>query len=204
MDSSNKNPLSAISLLLQSEEVEIKEELSNQLFEIEEYVEMALQYLRIDSMSSDLKLDKYSLLDIVKKAVKSHAKIFIYKKIKLNLEEVDTTVITDQKWLLFLLKQIISNSLKYTNKGEISIFIEEETLVIKDTGIGISEEDIPMIFERGFTGYNGRMNKKSTGIGLHICKKILDKLSHSISISSEIDRGTTVKIDLSSTKIEIE
>jgi len=116
-----------------------------------------------------------------------------------------TLVLTDEKWLLFVIKQILSNALKYTNEGEISIFVEEEkTLVIKDTGIGISKEDIPRIFERGFTGYNGRMNKKSTGIGLYLCKKVLDKLSHKIYISSEVGKGTTVKIDLSSTKLDIE
>lgn len=200
-----KTPLSAANLLLQSEEMEAKEEFNKQLFEIEEYVDMALQYLRIDSMYSDLKIGEYSLLDIVKKAVKSYASIFIYKKIKLDLEEMDTKVLTDEKWLLFVIKQILSNALKYTNEGEISIFVEEEkTLVIKDTGIGISKEDIPRIFERGFTGYNGRMNKKSTGIGLYLCKKVLDKLSHKIYISSEVGKGTTVKIDLSSTKLDIE
>lgn len=200
-----KTPLSAANLLLQSEEDNIKEELSNQLFEIEEYVDMALQYLRLESMTSDLKLEEYCLLDIVRKAIKSYAKIFIYKKIKLNLEEMDTKVITDEKWLLFVLKQILSNSLKYTSKGEISIFMEKEKiLVIEDTGIGISQEDVPRIFERGFTGYNGRMNKKSTGIGLYLCKNVLDKLGHRINISSKIGEGTRVKIDLSSKKLEIE
>lgn len=200
-----KTPLSATHLLLQSEEVDIKEELFNQIFKIEEYVDMALQYLRLDSMSSDLRLEEYLLLDIVRKAVKSYAKVFIRKKIKLNLEEMDTKVITDEKWLLFVLKQILSNSLKYTNEGEISIYIEEEkTLVIKDTGIGIGEEDIPRIFERGFTGYNGRMNKKSTGLGLYLCKSIIDKLSHEITISSKIGTGTIVNINISSSPLKIE
>lgn len=199
-----KTPLSAANLLLQSEDISIKRDMDNQLFEIEQYVDMALQYLRLDSMSSDLRLEEYSLLDIIRNAVKSYAKVFIYKKIKLNLDEVDAQVITDEKWLLFVVKQILSNSLKYTNQGEISISIEEKLLVIKDTGIGICEEDIPRIFERGFTGYNGRMNKKSTGLGLHLCKKVLDKLSHNITISSKMGVGTIVKIDLSSTELEVE
>lgn len=200
-----KTPISAANLLLQSDEINIKEDLFNQIFEMEQYVDMALQYLRIDSMSSDLRLEEYSLSDIIRKAVKCYAKVFIYKKIKLNLQEIDIKVITDEKWLLFVLKQIISNSLKYTNKGEISISIEgEKILVIKDTGIGIGEEDIPRVFERGFTGYNGRMNKKSTGLGLHLCKIILDKLSHKITITSKIGVGTIVKIDLSSSQLEIE
>lgn len=199
-----KTPLSATHLLLQSEEMDIKEELSNQIFKIEEYVDMALQYLRLDSMSSDLRLEEYQLLDIVRKAVKAYAKIFIGKKIKLNLEEMNTKIVTDEKWLLFVLKQILSNALNYTNKGEISIYMEgEKILVIQDTGIGIGKEDIPRIFERGFTGYNGRMNKKSTGLGLYLCKSILDQLSHEITISSKIGIGTTIKIDLSSHPLEI-
>lgn len=199
-----KTPLSAANLLLQSGEINVKEDLYNQIFEIEQYVDMALQYLRLDSMSSDLRLDEYSLLEIVKKAIKSYARIFIYKEIKLNLHEIDANIITDEKWLLFVLKQILSNALKYTNQGEISISLEKENrLIIKDTGIGISKADIPRIFERGFTGYNGRMNKESTGLGLHLCKKVLDKLSHGITISSEIGIGTTVEIDLSSSQLEI-
>ena len=201
-----KSPLAAADLLLQSTDMESKEEFKKIFFEIEEYVDMALQFLRIDSMNSDLKIEEYPLIDIVKKAVKSYATIFIYKNIKLNLKEIDVKVLTDEKWLLFVIKQILSNALKYTNSGgEISIFVEgERTLVIKDTGIGISEEDLPRVFERGFTGYNGRMNKKSTGIGLYLCKKVLDKLSHKIYITSEVGKGTAVKIDLSSTKLEIE
>lgn len=200
-----KTPLSGANLLLQSDETNIKEDLDNQIFEIEQYVDMALQYLRLENISSDLILEECKLLDIIRNAVKSYAKVFIYKNIKLDLEEFETFVITDKKWLLFVIKQILSNSLKYTNLGEISISVEsEKILVIKDTGIGISEEDIPRIFEKGYTGYNGRMNKKSTGLGLHLCKIVLDKLSHKISISSVIGQGTEVKIDLSTTKLEIE
>ena len=200
-----KTPLSALNLLLESEDEIIKLDIFNQVFEIDQYVDMALEYLRLESISSDLRLEEYSLINIVRKAVKSYSKIFIYKKIRLELGEIDTKVITDEKWLLFILKQLISNSLKYTNTGEISISLEDEkVLVIKDTGIGISQEDIPRIFERGFTGYNGRMNKKSTGLGLHLCKIVLDKLSHKINISSKVGVGTIVKIDLSSSQIEIE
>lgn len=199
-----KTPLSAISFLLQSKEEEIYHDLEAQIFEIEKYVEMALEYLRIDSMSSDLKLEEYSLKKILKKAVKSYSKLFIYKDISLNLEETDMKVITDEKWLLFVIKQILSNALKYTNKGGISICVKDSILIIEDTGIGISEEDIPRVFERGFTGYNGRMNKKSTGLGLYLSKKVLDNLGHKIRISSKIGVGTSVKIDLSSKKLEIE
>ena len=114
-------------------------------------------------------------------------------------------VLTDEKWLVFVIEQILSNALKYTKSGTISIYMEaEKTLVIKDSGIGIASEDLPRVFEKGFTGFNGRMDKKSTGIGLYLCKKILNKLSHKITITSQIDLGTMVRIDLSSVKILIE
>lgn len=199
-----KTPLSAIDFLLQSKEEDIYEDLELQIFEIEKYVDMALYYLRIDSMSSDLRLKEYSVQRIIKKAVKSYSKLFIYKNIKLSLKEHDIMVITDEKWLLFVLKQILSNALKYTDNGKVSIYIEGNILNIEDTGIGIYKEDIPRIFERGFTGYGGRVNEKSTGLGLYLSKNILDNLSHKITISSQIDIGSKVKIDLSSEKLEIE
>lgn len=199
-----KTPLSAIDFLLQAKDEDIYDDLELQVFEIEKYVDMALEYLRIDSMSQDLKLDRYSLQKIIKMAVKSYSKLFIYKDIKLDLEESDIKVITDEKWLLFVLKQILSNALKYTDDGQILIYLENTSLIIEDTGIGIREEDIPRIFERGFTGYNGRMNKKSTGLGLYLSKRILDNLGHKITISSKIDIGTKVKVDLYSKKLEIE
>lgn len=198
-----KTPLSAAHLLVQLKEDE-SEDIDKQLFEIEQYVDMALEYLRIDDMSNDLKLEKCSLDKLVKTAVKTYSKIFIYKDISLKLEELGTKIITDKKWLIFILKQVLSNALKYTSKGYIRIYLEcENILVIEDTGIGIESEDLPRIYDRGFTGYNGRMDKKSTGIGLYLTKKVIDKLSHDIFITSEIDKGTTVKIDLSSKKLEI-
>lgn len=198
-----KTPISAIDFLLQSKDEDIYDDLELQIIEMEKYVDMALQYIRIDSMSSDLKLEKYSVQKIIKKAVKDYSKLFVYNNIKLNLDESDIEVITDEKWLLFVLKQILSNSLKYTDAGIISIYIKDGNLTIEDTGIGISQEDIPRLFERGFTGYNGRMNKKSTGLGLYLSKIILDNLGHKIRISSKVDIGTKVKIDLSSKKLEM-
>lgn len=188
-------------------EKEINEELLEQLFRTEQYVEMVLQYLRMESDSSDLLIRRYSLDNIVKQAVKKYAKSFIRKKIKLNYEDLDVGVITDEKWLVFVIEQLLSNALKYTYSGSISIYMDEilpETLVIQDTGIGIQEEDLPRVFEKGFTGYNGRADKKSTGIGLFLCKKIVKKLSHTISIESTLARGTKVKIGLDMLDIEIE
>lgn len=198
-----KTPLAAMDLLLQSHE-DINNNLEIQLFEIEKYIDMALEYLRIDNMSSDLKLQEYQIQKIIKKAIKSYSKLFICKGVELDLEERDIKVITDEKWLLFVIKQILSNSLKYTKKGKISIYFKNHYLIIVDTGVGIYEEDIPRIFERGFTGYSGRIDEKSTGLGLYISKRILDNLGHKIEISSKVDIGTKVKIDISHKKFEIE
>ncbi|WP_026394628.1 sensor histidine kinase [Acetobacterium malicum] len=202
-----KTPISAMGLLLQTEEGdrERTRAYGQELFKIEQYVEMVLQYLRLESMSSDLILFEYDLADIVRQAVKKYGIIFINKKISLELEELNCRVITDEKWLVFVLEQIISNALKYTNQGRISIYLDdrsEKTLIIEDTGVGIRAEDIARIFDRGFTGYNGRMDKKSTGIGLYLCQQVLDKLSHTITVTSQVGQGTRVSIDLATRGFE--
>ena len=202
-----KTPIAAMRLILQTEKSEANDELLEQLFKTEQYVEMVLQYLRLDDLNSDLLFEKYSLDDIVKQAIRKYSMLFIRKKIKLNYEILNCYVVTDEKWLVFVVEQILSNSLKYTNSGEISIYMDEnhaDTLIIEDTGIGIEAEDLARVFEKGFTGYNGRADKKSTGIGLHLCRQILKKLSHTIEIESEIGKGTKVKIGLQSKEVEFE
>lgn len=199
-----KTPISAMRLVLQSSQSDENSELQEQLFRVEQYVDMVLQYLRTESMNADLLLKRVQLDDIIKHSVKHYAKTFIRKKIRLNYTAVNHEVLTDEKWLSFVLKQVLSNALKYTNSGEISIYMDAdlpETLVIEDTGVGIEQEDLPRIFERGFTGYNGRMDKKSTGIGLYLCKRVLDRLSHTIHISSEVGKGTRVMISFSTAEI---
>lgn len=194
-----KTPIAAMSVLLQANPSSYSSQLSHELFKVERYAEVVLQYLRIDSISSDLKLEQYSLDSIVRQAVKKYAPMFIHKKVSLEIKELEVKVITDEKWLTFVIEQLLSNAIKYTNNGAVRIFIEgNKNLVIEDTGIGISQEDLPRIFEKGFTGYNGRMDKKSTGLGLYLCKRIVDKLSHQIKISSAVGGGTKVILDLSS------
>jgi len=190
-----KTPISAMRILLQeNEKFDIRFE--QELFKIEQYVEMVLHYLRLESMSSDLILKEYSIYNLVKQAVKKFSVVFINKKNSLKLEEFELKAITDEKWIVFVIEQIISNALKYTDKGTISIYTENNTvLVIEDTGIGICPEDLPRIFEKGFTGYNGRMDKKSTGIGLYLCKKILDRLCLDIKVTSELGKGSKVSVD---------
>lgn len=196
-----KTPIAAMKLLLQSEESEQQAELLSELFKTEQYVEMVLQYLRLGSTSSDYLLKKYDLDNIVKQAIRKYARMFINKKINLVYSELNYQVLTDEKWLVFVIEQILSNALKYTNEGRITIRLEAETLIIEDTGIGISKEDLPRVFEKGYTGYNGRIDKKSTGIGLYLCKKILTRLSQTVQIESVVDKGTTVRIGFSSQEL---
>ena len=202
-----KTPIAAMNLLIQNTDCEINDELLSQLFRIEQYVDMVMQYLRADNMANDVVLEKCSLDDIVKAAVRKYRKQFIRKKLTLNLDSLNCTVLTDEKWLQFVIEQILSNAIKYTHVGSVSIYMDPAVpnmLVIEDTGIGIRPEDLPRIFENGFTGYNGRADKKSTGIGLYLCKKIMKRLSHTISVSSEIDKGTVVKIGLNRKKLFFE
>lgn len=197
-----KTPIAAMRILLQTENelsFSRKSELEMELFKIEQYVEMVLSYIRMGDMTSDLKLQWYKIDEIVKPAIRKYSKLFIGKKIRLNYESIENRILTDEKWLGFVIEQLLSNALKYTNEGAISIYMEpgkQNILVIEDTGIGIWKEDLPRVFEKGFTGYNGRTDKKSTGIGLYLCKTIIDKLNHCISISSEVSKGTKIFLNL--------
>ena len=189
-----KTPIAAMNFLLDNEEVDQKI-LQQELFKIERYVEMVLTYIRLDSTSSDYVITKINLDEVVKDSVKKYATIFINKKIKLNYVSHETMVISDKKWLSFAFEQILGNSVKYSRAdGEITIKTYENRLVIEDKGIGIKEEDLPRIFEKGFTGFNGRYEKKSSGLGLYLCKKTLDKLGHHIEISSKVGEGTRIEI----------
>ena len=189
-----KTPIAAMNFLLDNEEVDQKI-LQQELFKIERYVEMVLTYIRLDSTSSDYVIAKINLDEVVKDSVKKYATIFINKKIKLNYVSHETMVISDKKWLGFAFEQILGNSVKYSSSGgEITIETYENKLVIEDNGIGIKEEDLPRIFEKGFTGFNGRYEKKSSGLGLYLCKKTLDKLGHHIEISSKVGEGTRIEI----------
>lgn len=200
-----KTPISAMRLNLQSEDTHQNRELNEDLQKIEQYVEMVLCYLRLDSDTNDFILKEYDLDCIIKQAVKKFSMQFIRRKIRLDYTLLDCTVLTDEKWLLFVIEQVLSNSLKYTKSGSIHIYIESPgTLCIKDTGIGISPEDLPMIFEKGYTGCNGRSDKKASGIGLYLCRRICNNLGHKIIVQSEVGNGTIVKIDLNRENIDFE
>ncbi len=198
-----KTPIAAMGLMLQSEDTKENRALAGELFRIEQYVEMALWYLRMDDMS-DMVFKPYDLNEIIKDAVRKFAPLFVGKKIKLEYEPVTVTVITDKKWLSFIIEQLLANAIKYTEKGSITIKVENKFLSITDTGIGIAKEDIPRIFERGYTGYNGRIERKSTGIGLYLCRRVANKLSHKLSVTSEIGKGSTFFIDMNNYNLQVE
>ena len=192
-----KTPIAALKLLLQSEDTPKNREYEEELFRIEQYVEMVLHYSRLESDTTDFIIRKCDLDKIIKEAVRKYARFFIRKKISLDYEPLNLSVLTDEKWLEFVIEQVISNAIKYTPEGKVSIYIEEKgTLVIEDTGIGIRTEDLPRVCEKGYTGYNGHTDKRSTGIGLYLCKCILKNLSHTISVESQQGEGTRVKIGL--------
>lgn len=200
-----KTPIAAMDLLLQAGP-DRATEMEIELQKIAQYVDMVLQYLRLDSTAKDLVLQRCQLDAVVRQTVRKYAKLFILKKIQLVFQETKWEVLSDEKWLCFLLEQLLSNALKYTPEGgKISIFLDGETnLVIADTGIGIAPEDLPRVFEKGFTGNNGRMDKKATGIGLYLCRRVTNLLGHTISIASEPGVGTQVRLGLGRPQFDIE
>lgn len=200
-----KTPISSMRLTLQNDDSALSRTILSDLFRIEQYVEMVLAFLRLDSDSSDYVFKEYNIDDIIRKSVKKFSSEFIGRKISLQLEQCEFKFITDEKWFAFVIEQILSNALKYTRKGSIKIYMTEpETLCIEDTGIGISSEDLPRIFERGYTGYNGRTDANSSGLGLYLCKRICNNLSIGIKAESEFDKGTKVFLDLSQSELEFE
>lgn len=210
-----KTPISAMKLLLEVEREELgqlicddeqsqyllsdnMDSFEDELFRIEEYVSMALQYQRVSSTENDFVLEKVSVDGVIRDTIKKYAKIMIRRHIGINYSGTGQEVYTDGKWLAFMLEQILSNAIKYTPQGFVTIETAEEKdrffITIKDTGIGIKAEDLPRVFEKGYTGYNGHADKKATGIGLYLCRQMADKLGHTIRMESEIGKGTKVWI----------
>lgn len=200
-----KTPIAAMRLNLQSEDTESARRLMGDLNRIEAYVEMVLTFLRLGSGSTDYLIKEYDIDDIVRPAIRKFSREFILKKLKLQYDPIDYKAITDAKWLSFIIEQLISNAVKYTSEGSIHIYMSKPGLLcVEDTGIGISEEDLPRIFENGYTGFNGREDKRASGIGLYLCKRIADNLGHKLSAQSKTGEGTKMMLDLSSRKINIE
>lgn len=200
-----KTPIASMRLHLQNEDTALSRKLSSDLFRVEQYAEMVLTFLRLHAETTDYVIREYDLDSIIKQAVKKFAGEFISRKLRLQYEPLHTAVVTDEKWLSFVIEQVLSNALKYTPSGSISITLEpDKKLCIRDTGIGIAPEDLPRIFENGFTGYNGRSDKKASGIGLYLCKRICANLGHTIGAASTVDEGTVITIDLAQVQVETE
>ncbi len=198
-----KTPLTALKAHIQSSGgkrgTELDSVITQELLKIEQYADMALQYIRIGSPQTDFVFSKVDIYAIVKQSVKKFAPLFISSKNTLVLNEFSAHVLSDEKWLSFVIDQIISNALKYTKNGRISVYMDEykeDVLVIEDTGIGISAEDIQRLGEKGFTGCNGRLDKKASGLGLYLSKTILKMLGHTLSFASQSGRGTRVFLSM--------
>lgn len=195
-----KTPLAAAKLIISNNQSEVTQSLQEEIEKVEGYVDQALFYARSTSVEKDYIVKEMELAPLVSKIIRKHSKEFIYQKIKITLDDLDASVYSDGKWVEFILDQIITNALKYTAKetGEIHIYttkVQGSTyLHIKDNGIGIPEKDRKRIFDRGFTGSNGRANEKATGMGLYLCKTLCDKLYLTIQATSEINQGTTIII----------
>jgi signal transduction histidine kinase len=199
-----KTPLAAMRLLLAENGGPNAGLLQGELLKTEQYVDMVLQYVRLSGDVSDLLLRRCDLDPVIRGSLRKFARLFALKKLDFSFTETGLTVLTDEKWLAFVIEQLFSNALKYTDSGKISIYAEGETLVISDTGIGIRPEDLPRVCEKGYTGTGGRADKKATGIGLFLCKKVLTKLGHSLELSSKVGVGTTVKIGLARSEARFE
>ena len=200
-----KTPIASMRLQIQSEDTESARKLMGDLNRIEAYVEMVLTFLRLDSDSTDYLIKEYDLDEIIRPAIRKFSREFILKKLKLEYEPIEFKTITDSKWLSFIIEQVISNAVKYTSEGYVRIYMSEPgILCIEDTGVGISEEDLPRIFENGYTGFNGREDKRASGIGLYLCKRISDNLGHKIYAESKVGEGTKIFLDMRAKKLDVE
>jgi len=197
-----KTPIAASQLLVKNiEDSDLRQQMEQELFKIDSYANVVLQYLRLESFHDDLVLKRVPLEELIKEVVRKYAIFFIQKGLTVDLHDLDVAVITDRKWLLVIIEQLLSNSLKYTSTGGIEIYFKDQTLYIKDSGIGIKNSDVLRVFERGFSGYNGHMTQQSSGLGLYLSKKIAEQLGHKISLHSEVGRGTTVAIRFEEKKL---
>ena len=200
-----KTPIAAMRLRLQAQDGVEARALLSDLGRIERYVEMVLTYLRLEGGGTDYVIREARLDDILRPVFKQFAGEFIGRRLKLDYAPIEETVLTDEKWLAFVVGQVLSNALKYTPEGTISVYMEAPgVLCVRDTGIGIAPEDLPRVFERSYTGLTGRMDRRANGIGLYLCKRVCDNLGHGINIESKPNEGTIVRIDLRMRKLGIE
>lgn len=195
-----KTPIASTKLILENDDSKLSERVNYEIRKVENYIDQVLYYARSSDVSKDYIIKEFDLRAVVMKSIKSNSRDFINKKIKLELKEVSGKIFSDAKWIEFIINQVIVNAIKFSeaNKGVVEIYSEEYenniVLTIKDNGVGISDKDIDRVFEKGFTGENGRRFGKSTGIGLYLCKKLCRKLGLGITITSKVNEGTKVNI----------
>ena len=197
-----KIPISTSKMIIENNKTEATKSIDEELEKIENYIEQALFYARSNTVEKDYYIKKWNLKEIVNEVIRKNKTVLIGEKISINTHNLDIYVNTDSKWIIFILNQIVQNSIKYRKldkQSEIEIYAkkgkENASLYIRDNGIGIKKGEETRVFEKGFTGTNGRKsNKKSTGIGLYLCKKLCDKLGIGIELESVQDEGTEVKL----------
>ncbi len=192
-----KTPISALSLTAQNiEDDDLRESLMTQIVRIEDYADMVMGYIRLDSETSDLVFAKQSVENIVRQELKKQRSAIVAKGLGLDFNGGEHEAVTDARWLGFAVGQVLSNSIKYSAQGKITILCDDDRITIRDEGMGIAPEDLPRVFEKGYTGYNGRGDKKSTGIGLYLVRRTMDLLGGDIRIDSEVGKGTEVTLYL--------
>lgn len=195
-----KNPIASISIMLKNHNVEIEKEILDELTIIEDYIEQVLFYAKSDQLSKDYYVKQVKLQNVVRNVIKRNARLLIYNKISIDLNDLDEIVYSDEKWLEFIIHQIMSNSIKYTKDTDKQIKIYSEhysggiALIIQDNGLGINRDELDKVFDKGFVGANGRIKEKSTGLGLYIIKGLCEGLGHGIKIESEVGQYTRVKV----------
>jgi signal transduction histidine kinase len=187
-----KTPIAAMRLLLAGQDDENARLMKQELFKVEQYADLALKFVKLGDISSDLVVGLCDLDEAAQKAVKKYSLLFVYGKLSITIDPLHTEVVSDPMWLNFILEQLLSNGIKYTHAGGVHIYMENGALVVSDTGIGIRREDLPRIFEKGYTGYNGRMDNRASGIGLYLVKRASDALGIRVSVESEPGHGTRV------------
>ncbi len=189
-----KTPISAMRLLLQEDDGARAPLMKQELFKVDQYADLALKFVKLDDIASDLVVERCDLNEIVREAVKKYSLLFVYSGLSVEIGELARDVPCDRMWLGFIISQLVSNSVKYTRAGGVRLFMNGAALVVEDTGIGIRKEDLPRIFEKGYSGYNGRMDTRASGIGLYLAKRAADALGISISVASELGKGTHVTL----------
>ena len=191
-----KTPMTVSKLLLEKPDETTNTKLKMQLMYIEQYINMAMNYLKMIDYSTDMDITQVNLDDIIKNLLKKYSLLFIHNHISLEYQSNLTYVVSDSQWLTILIEQLLSNALKYTENGKITIqYLEDKhALEIRDTGIGIRSEDIPKIFDRGYSGFNGRMNEKSSGLGLYLARKISERLNIQIEVESKLSKGSVFRL----------